>query len=136
MFYQTFGIANIGEELLDFDEISYLKDIWASAPQYGPDLTEADSQHLPYLVRFSDYLGNGNYFCFHSETKEIYYFDHDDGVYISKFFDLADDYLRGCLIYAQQDLFGPNLEQSEVIGWAEETVISLFGKDIVRKWQY
>lgn len=131
----TFGLADIGEQLQPFDEINWLKAIWEKAPEYGPDFTEKDKEYLPYLVTFSDYLGNGNMFCFHSETKEIYYYDHDQRPYLTKFFDVVDDYLRGCLIFAQADLFG-DVSQEEVDGWIENLLTDLFGADIIRKWIY
>ena len=135
MFYLIFGLADIGEQLQPFDEINWLKAIWVKAPDYGPDFTEKDRECLPYLVTFSDYLGNGNMFCFHSETKEIYYFDHDQRPYLTKLFDVVDDYLRGCLIFAQADLFG-DVNQEEVDGWIEDLLTGLFGTDIIRKWIY
>lgn len=132
LFYQTFGIADIGEQLQDFNEVDWIKDIWADAPQYGPDFTEEDKQLLPYLISFSDYLGNGNMFCFHSETKEIYYYDHDDTPYLTKIFDTVDDYLKGCLILAQNDFS----ENKEIENWTEEIVVDLLGSTTVNKWRY
>ncbi len=132
LFYQTFGIADIGEQLQDFNEVDWIKDIWSDAPQYGPDFSEQDKLLLPYLISFSDYLGNGNMFCFHSETKEIYYYDHDDKPYLTKMFNTVDDYLKGCLIFAQADLS----ENKEAENWTEEIVIDLFGQNTVRKWRY
>lgn len=132
LFYQTFGIAEIGEQLQDFQEVDWIKDIWANAPQYGPDFTEQDKEILPYLITFSDYLGNGNMFCFHSETKEIYYYDHDDAPYLTKIFDNVDYYLKGCLIFAQND-FSTN---REIDNWTEEIVVDLVGEKTVKKWRY
>lgn len=132
LFYQTFGIAATGEQLQDFTEVDWIKDIWSDAPQYGPDFTDEDKIVLPYLISFSDYLGNGNMFCFHSETKEIYYYDHDDKPYLTKIFDTVDDYLKGCLIFAQADFS----EDKEAEDWTEEIVIDLFGEKTVRKWRY
>ena len=113
IFYQKFGLADIGEQLQDLKEIGWIKNFWADHPEYGPDFTEEDKIYLPFLISFSDYLGNGNMFCFHSETKEIYYFDHDNTPYITKMFNTVDDYLKGCLIFAQSDLFG-DVEQEYV----------------------
>ncbi|OIV40247.1 SMI1/KNR4 family protein [Flavobacterium johnsoniae] len=132
LFYQTFGIADIGEQLQDFNEVDWIKDIWADTPQYGPDFTEEDKQLLPYLISFSDYLGNGNMFCFHSETKEIYYYDHEDTPYLTKIFDTVDDYLKGCLIFAQNDFS----ENKEIDNWTEEIVVDLLGSTTVKKWRY
>ena len=135
IFYQKFGLADIGEQLQDLNEIGWIKNNWAEQPQYGPDFTEDDKIHLPFLVSFSDYLGNGNMFCFHSETKEIYYFDHDSKPYLTKMFNTVDEYLKGCLIFAQSDLFG-NAEQEDVEEWTEEIVSEIIGEETVEKWRY
>ena len=135
IFYQKFGLADIGEQLQDLKEIGWIKNIWAEQPQYGPDFTEEDNIHLPFLVSFSDYLGNGNMFCFHSETKEIYYFDHDNKPYLTKLFNTVDEYLKGCLIFAQSDLFG-EVEQEDVEEWTEKIVSEIVGEETIKKWRY
>lgn len=135
LFYLTFGIADIGEQLVSINDITYLKEIWEPHPQYGPQFTKDDLTVLPFLITFSDYIGNGNMFCFHKETQDIYYFDHDTQPYITKFFSDFEDYLRGCLILAQVDLFG-EAEQKQVDQWTESIVIDLVGKDVVQKWRY
>ncbi|MDQ6528844.1 SMI1/KNR4 family protein [Flavobacterium sp. LHD-85] len=134
-FYNIFGIADIGEELQSFEDIMWMKDIWKEDNPYGPEFSKEDKILLPHLITFSDYLGNGNMFCFHSETKEIYYYDHDTRPYITKMFQNVDDYIKGCLIFAQADLFG-EVGQEKVEKWTEEIAEDLFGKDIVRKWRY
>lgn len=135
LFYQKFGLADIGEQLQNLNEIDWIKNIWAQHPEYGPDFTEEDKIYLPFLVSFSDYLGNGNMFCFHSETKEIYYFNHDDKPYLTKMFNTVDEYLKGCLIFAQADLFG-DVEQEDLEEWTEEIVSELVGEKTVKKWRY
>lgn len=136
MFYKSFGIAPIGEQLMDFNEIGWIKDIWAEAPEYGPDFTDKDKEVLPFLITFSDYLGNGNMFCFHRDTKEVYYFDHDGQPYLTKLFDTVDDYLKGCLIFCQTDLFKDGTDQRDVEQWAEEIVSGLYGQKMLKKWRY
>lgn len=136
LFYQTFGIADIGEQLQSFDEMGWLKDIWGAMPEYGPDFSEQDDTVLPFLVTFSDYLGNGNMFCFHRETKEIYYFDHDSKPYLTRMFGCVDDYLKGCLIACQAQLFADLSLEKEANRWAEEILEGLYGSEIVRKWYY
>ena len=136
LFYQKFGIAKIGEQLQSIDEIGWIKDIWKDAPQYGPDFSKDDKKHLPFLISFSDYLGNGNMFCFHSETKEIYYFDHDTKPYITKLFNSVSDYIKGCLISCQSDLFNQEIGQEQVGKWCEEVLIETFSENIVKKWRY
>jgi len=70
-------------------------------------------------------------FCFHSETKEIYYFDHDGGLYISKLFHRMDEYLKCCLILAQNDLS----DADEIETWSEEVVTAIVGATIIKKWR-
>jgi hypothetical protein len=135
IFYQTFGIADIGEELQQFDDIGYLKDIWAAAPEYAPEFTSKDVEVLPHLITFSDYLGNGNMFCFHDISKEVYYFDHDDRPYLTKIFDDVDEYLKCCLILLQSDLFG-DATPDQVEQWVEDMVIELIGDQKLQKWRY
>lgn len=135
IFYKTFGLADIGEQLQAFDEIDWIKNIWKENPELGPNFTKEDIVVLPYLISFSDYLGNGNMFCFHSETKEIYYYDHDAQPYLTHFFQDFSDYLKGCLVFAQIELFG-EVDQEDVGIWTEERVSSLFGHEVVRKWRY
>ena len=136
LFYLNFGIAGIGEELQDFSEIGWIKDIWKDEPQYGPDFTEEDKKHLPFLISFSDYLGNGNMFCYHNETKEIFYFDHDTQPYLTKLFDDVSDYIKGCLISCQAELFNQEVGQEKVEEWCEEILEKIFGEDIIEKWKY
>ncbi len=140
LFYQTFGIADIGEELMRFSDIGRTNDIWfknGEYIEYAPDFNEEDKAVLPYLVHFSDYLGNGNMFCFHSQTHEIYYYDHESGApYFTKLFDTADDYIKACLIHCQANLFGENIDEDEVMRWTEEITAEIFGKEVIRKWRY
>lgn len=133
LFYQTFGTADIGEELLTPDEVKYLKS-WLEDPEYAPDFSEAEQQILPYLVHFGDYLGNGNMFCFHTQSHEIYYFDHDTTPFLSKLFDDFADYLKACLILAQTDFTDGNTNQTEV--WTEEIVCKFISADVLHKWRY
>ena len=135
LFYKTFGLADIGEQLQSFSEIGWINDIWKDSPEYGPEFTDSDKEYLPFLISFSDYLGNGNMFCFHSETKEIFYYDHDTQPYLTKIFDRVDDYLKGCLIFAQTDFYG-DVDSEDVETWAEEIVSELFGNERVRIWRY
>ncbi|MFD2909022.1 SMI1/KNR4 family protein [Flavobacterium ardleyense] len=136
LFYLNFGIAGIGEQLQTFDEIGWIKDIWKDHSQYGPNFTEEDKKHLPFLISFSDYLGNGNMFCFHSKTKEVFYFDHDTQPYLTKLFDDVSDYIKGCLISCQADLFNQEIGEEKVEIWCQEILEKLFGKHIIKKWKY
>jgi len=135
LFYKTFGLADIGEQLQNFTEIGWIKDIWKDAPEYAPDFTNSDKKYLPFLISFSDYLGNGNMFCFHCETKEIFYYDHDSQPYLSKMFNTVDDYIKGCLIFAQADFYG-DVDYEKIERWVEEIISGIIGDDKVSKWRY
>ena len=74
-------------------------------------------------------------FCFHSETKEIYYYDHDNPPYLTKMFGTIDEYLKGCLIFAQSDLFG-EASPKDAEKWTLEIVSEIVGKAMVKKWGY
>lgn len=136
LFYQKFGIADIGEELQDFNSINWLKDLWKEQPEYAPNFTIEDKQYLPYLITFSNYLGNGNMFCFHSKTKHIYYYDHDGEPYISKIFNSIDEYIKGCLISCQTMFYSDNVDENKVEEWCNEILIELYDEKIIKKWKY
>ncbi|HMQ10010.1 MAG TPA: SMI1/KNR4 family protein [Oligoflexia bacterium] len=135
LFYTEFGVADIGEQLLDFSKIGWLKNIWAKNPEQGPNFSKEELSILPHLVVFSDYLGNGNMFCFHSKNKAVYYFDHDQKPLLQKLFNSVDDYIKGCLIFSQAALCNENL-QEKVDSWVEAVAIDCFGKSTVKKWRY
>ena len=56
--------------------------------------------------------------------------------YLTKLFDTADDYIKGCLIFCQGDLFKKGVDEEIVWQWEEEIAIELFGEEIVNKWRY
>ncbi len=137
-FYSVFGVANIGDVLLDFDEIDYISNIcgWFENPQYAPDFTENEKSLIPNLIAFSDGSGSGNMLCFHKETKEIYYYDHDTKPYFSKFFEDASDYIKCCLIFCQSEFFDEKIGIDTVEDWCDEVLNKLFGENIIDKWLY
>ena len=109
LFYTTFGLANIGEELLPINKIEYLSNHEAILQNYESFFTAEELATLHQLIVFSNSLGNGNKFCFHSETKGIYFFDHDSSPHLTKLFSTASDYIKACLINCQIDLFNQQL---------------------------
>lgn len=135
LFYSEFGVADIGEQLIDFPKIVWLKDIWAKNPENSPSFSQEELSILPYLVKFSDYLGNGNMFCFHSKSNSVYYYNHDQKPLLQKLFNTVDDYIKGCLIFSQAALCNENL-QEKVDAWVEAVAIDCFGKTVIKKWRY
>ena len=135
IFYLQFGLADIQDQLQMLEEIGYLQNIWKDSPQYGPDFSEEDKQHLPHLVTFSE-SGGGNIVCFHNQTHEIFLFDHDSKPHLIKLFNHASDYLKACLISCQADLFGETVDQEKVEEWCEEILIEHFGEETIHHWKY
>lgn len=136
LFYQVFGAADIGEELLNCSQIDKLNNFWQGINEYSTYFTNAENKLLPYLIAFSDSLGSGDIFCFHSETKAVYFFDHSEAPFISKLFDDVSSYIKGCLILAQTDLFAIETGQEAVEQWCEEILEALYGTPVIRKWLY
>ena len=50
------------------------------------------------LIVFGDYLGNGNMFCFHRGSGDVYYFVHDTLPSLTLFSADVQDYLDGLMI--------------------------------------
>ena len=80
------------------------------------------------LVAFGDYLGNGNLWCFHRRTGQVWYFDHDTAPMLTPMFADVGGYLDAlafkCLlaVHDRED---------------DETLLrQRLGNDIVDKWMY
>ena len=130
LFYRVFGIADIGEELQALENMQTLAD-WTEGFDWD-EAGEKEKEMLPHLVTFSEYLGNGNAFCFHRETGSVYYFDHETEPYLVKLFDKVDDYLKGCLIALQEHFF----ESSDAADIVEEKLLEVFSEGVITKWMY
>ena len=133
LFYRTFGVADVGEYLLPPEEMKPLAESFADTEWMHANMSSKELKILPDLVVFGDYLGNGNMFCFHRETMEVWYFDHDDPPMLTRLFERVDDYLKGCLIKVQGVFFDdPDLGERET----DAILCDLFGKPVVLKWMY
>lgn len=91
--------------------------------------SEADMALAQKMVAFGDYLGNGNMFCFHRATGEVYYFDHDSGAMLTRFFPSPEDYLDALMIRCLAEIH----EDDET---GEQLLIQRHGKPLVEKWLY
>lgn len=131
LFYTTFGVADVGEELQPLENMQFLSK-WAEGYGLWDSLTPEELTALPHLVTFSEYLGNGNAFCFHKENFTVWYFDHDTDPTLMQLFDTVDDYLKGCLVSAQAEL----MEDPNAADIVEEKLVELFGERVVTKWLY
>lgn len=101
------GISDILEDAPDAEQLSALVD---------------------QLVAFGDYLGNGNLWCFHRETGEVWYFDHDSSPMLTQIFSDAGQYLDvlmfKCLLAAHDEEDNEDLLREHL------------GDEIVEKWMY
>lgn len=136
IFYQTFGVADIGDKLQEFDLIGRLSDIWDlnAKPYTGPAFSAAELELFPRLVTFSEHPGTGNMFCFHDVSNEIYYLDHRKAPYITKLFDSVDEFFTACAIACQIDLFDLEVGQEKVEIWIKELLTEHYGDKVLDKW--
>lgn len=129
LFYQRFGAARLTEILCPLPEFAAAGDDADWLANYPAEEQEA----LRELVVFGEYLGNGNLWCFHKQTKEIYYFDHDTQPNVSRMFATFYEYLQ-CLLILTQGELGSHVEGVEK--QCEEMVVALIGRERVQKWLY
>ena len=50
-------------------------------------------------------------------------------------FDKVDDYIKGCLIFAQYQFPG-QADEDQIQEWAKEIVGDMVSEEIVEKWYY
>ncbi|HEX8425731.1 SMI1/KNR4 family protein [Hymenobacter sp.] len=127
LFYLRFGPAKLGEILCPLEEFVG----WSAESMES--YTAEEQEVLKNMVVFGEYLGNGNVWCFHKQTKAIYYFDHDTRPTINGMFSSFYEYLRALLIFTQGEM-GSHIEGLE--DDCEAIVASLVGQERVRKWRY
>jgi hypothetical protein len=127
LFYLRFGTAKLGEILCPLEEF-----VGCSAESME-GYTAEEQDVLQNMVVFGEYLGNGNLWCFHKQTKAIYYFDHDTEPNINGMFASFYEYLRALLVFTQGEM-GSHIEGLEEE--CEAIVVSMIGQERVRKWRY
>jgi hypothetical protein len=95
------------------------------------DITESKEDFIlsSSLIVFGDYLGNGNMFCFHRENGEVYYFDHDSGPLLTRFFSTVEQYLDALMVRCLSEIYENDEE-------GEKLLVEKFGPVLVRKWLY
>ncbi len=134
-YHETFGALSLAEQLCSVEEghnqIQPLREAFPGIVDIAED-REDGAQILAcadMLVAFGDYLGNGNMFCFHRNSGEVYYFDHDDGEPLTLFFPDVETYLDALMIRNLAEIHEADEE-------GEDLLIQRFGRPLVRKWLY
>lgn len=129
-YHLELGALSLAERLCGVDtepRIEPLIDAYPAIRERALD--EDDCARLAELVVFSDYLGNGNLFCFHRLSGEVYYFDHDEGAMLTRFFPSVADYLDALMILSLGEVH-------EDTAQAEALLVQRHGQALVRKWMY
>jgi hypothetical protein len=132
-YHKEFGVLSLAETLcvVDKDADDYVIQPLLEAFPAIIEITD-DEEELALvnqMIVFGDYLGNGNMFCFHRETAEVYYFDHDDGAMLTRFFTSIEYYLDALMILCLAEVHDAHEA-------AEDLLIDRFGRTLVRKWRY
>lgn len=129
-YHRELGALNLAETLCGVDvdglRIEPLLDAYPGIVDIDEDMDLALAKEL---IAFGDYLGNGNMFCFHRQSGEVYYFDHDDGAPLTRFFPSVEQYLDAlmmlCIAEVRDDDEG-----------GETLLAERFGEHLVKKWRY
>lgn len=132
-YHRTFGALALAERLCSVEQgdlpIQALMDAYPGIVDLSP-IDKAEFLALASeLVVFGDYLGNGNMFCFHKKSGEVYYFDHDSEPLLSHFSPSVQEYLDGLMIRSLAEI-----HDADEAG--EDLLVQRFGKTVVRKWLY
>jgi hypothetical protein len=92
---------------------------------------DAESQWslIDELVVFGDYLGNGNLWCFHRQTGEVWYFDHDSPPMLARLFKDVGGFLDALM-------FKCLLEIHQQDDDSEQLLRQQLGDAVVDKWMY
>jgi len=130
-YHNELGALSLRERLCSVDDgdlpIQPLPDAYPGIFDLTED--ETDLALAGDLIAFGDYLGNGNMFCFHRRTAEVFYFDHDNSPMLSRFFLSTEQYLDALMLRCLTAVY----EDDEA---GEAILVEVFGQTLVRKWLY
>ena len=133
-YHQTLGALSLAETLCSVAESDTpIQPLLEAFPAIEDIAENEDQLSLAHeLIVFSDYLGNGNMFCFHRKTGEVYYFDHDGGAMLTCFFPSPQNYLDALMIRCLAEIHQETANEA-----SEESILAQrFGQQLVRKWLY
>ncbi|WP_231755257.1 SMI1/KNR4 family protein [Bordetella sp. N] len=134
-YHTRIGALNLCENLCSVTQadLASIEPLRAAYPGIADILedahdAEAQWQLVDQLVAFGDYLGNGNVWCFHRETGEVWYFDHDSAPMLTRMFSDVGGYLDALMYKCLLEVH----EQED----DEDTLRRHLGDAIVDKWMY
>lgn len=134
-YHQQIGTLDLAETLCSVPPAQYasiepLHNACPGITDILEDAPDAETQWalVSQLVVFGDYLGNGNQWCFHRETGEVWYFDHDSSPMLTQIFSDVGQYLDVLMFKCLLEVHG---EEDN-----EELLRERLGDAIVEKWMY
>lgn len=134
-YHETLGALELAERLCSVTPAKYasIEPLLAAYPGIHDILegaSDAASQWalVNQLIAFGDYLGNGNLWCFHRETGEVWYFDHDSSPMLTQIFTDVGQYLDVLMFKCLLEAHG---EEDN-----EDLLREHLGDEVVEKWMY
>ncbi|CAI8910787.1 SMI1/KNR4 family protein [Kosakonia quasisacchari] len=134
-YHETIGTLELAERLCSVTPAKYasiepLLDAYPGIHDILEGAPDAASQWalVKQLIAFGDYLGNGNLWCFHRETSEVWYFDHDSSPMLTQIFTDVGQYLDVLMFKCLLEAHG---EEDN-----EDLLREHLGDDVVEKWMY
>lgn len=135
-YHERIGVEYLAEIINPPERIEPLLDAFPGLEDILEDMSAeqaaATRALAEQLIAFGDYLGNGNLWCFHRQTGQVWYCDHDTGECLSQIFDDVRDYLDAVMILSLAEAHDPE-DGHEA---AESILRQRLGDAVVEKWMY
>ena len=136
-YHQHIGVEYLAEVINPPERIEPLLDAFPGLEDILEDMSAeqaaATRALVEQLIAFGDYLGNGNLWCFHRQTGQVWYCDHDTGECLTQIFDDVRDYLDAVMILSLAEAHDLEGEDHEA---AESILRQRLGDAVVEKWMY
>lgn len=127
-YHQRLGALNLAETLCSVvpskNAIQTLEEAFPAFREVGVEPSVARD-----MIVFGDSLGSGNLFCFERRAADVFFFDHDDGPPLTRFFADPDAYIEALMIKCLAEVH----EDADA---GKQLLVSRLGKPLVRKWMY
>lgn len=130
--YITFGIKDFKQGLKPTEMIVPLKEIW-DTDEYPTSGEKLDVYER--MIVFCNHLDTGTLLCYDDQTEEIYIFNAGKKLYqINKLANSADDFIKGILLYNQQELIAPGIEFADAEQWVKDAIEQEVGNNFYNQW--